>query len=168
MDIIEFAIKMEMDGMAFYKKHADETSDSLLKQIFLNLVEEEARHVQIFRKLKDNPAEFSLDEISVSGNVDEVKNIFQEMSQDTGRGNFGDDIVSVWTEALRIEEKAVTFYTEHAERETDPSTKKLMMAIADEETRHIHMIDTVLMYLRHPETFAQSAQFKNFQSLEGR
>jgi rubrerythrin len=168
MDILEYAMKMEQDGMAFYKKHADATSDPALKQIFVTLVEEEARHYQIFKKLNENPSEITGDEISASSNLDEVKNIFLQMSRNTESKQFGDDVISVWTEALRIEEKASAFYKEKADSEADAVTKKLMLAIAEEETRHIHMIDTVLMYLKHPEAFAQSTQFSSFMSLEGR
>lgn len=168
MEIIEYAMKMEQDGMAFYKKHADATSDPALKQIFMTLVEEEARHYQIFKQLNENPSEITGDEFAASANLGEVKNIFVQMSQNTESKQFGDDVISVWTEALRIEEKAHSFYKEKADSEADGVTKKLMLAIAEEETRHVHMIDTVLMYIRHPEAFAQSAQFSSFMSLEGR
>jgi rubrerythrin len=168
MDIIEYAMKMELDGMTFYKKHADVTSDPELKQIFTTLVEEEVRHYQIFKKLKDNPADFSEIDLTTPTNREAIQNIFEQMSQNNEKKSFGEDVISVWTEALRIEEKAHAFYKEKAETEADPSTKKLMLAIAEEETRHVHMIDAVLMYLKHPETFAQSTQFKDYMSLEGR
>jgi rubrerythrin len=168
MDVIEYAMKMEQDGMAFYKRHADATSDPDLKQIFMTLVDEEARHYQIFKRLKENPSEISGDiSFSAPENVKTVKNLFEQMSQSTETKQFGEGAVTVWTEALRIEEKAHAFYKEKAEVETDVATKKLLLMIAEEETRHVHMIDAVLMYLKHPEAFAQSAQYKNFQSLEG-
>jgi rubrerythrin len=154
--------------MAFYKKHADKTSDPALKQIFTTLVEEEARHYQIFKKLKENPSEFSIDELSTPGHLQNIKNTFEQMSQDSDKKPFGEDVMAVWTEALRIEEKAHAFYREKADSESNPATRKLMEAIAREETRHVHMIDTVLMYLKHPQAFAQSAQYKDFMSLEGR
>jgi len=169
MDVIEFAMKMEQDGMAFYKKHADKTPDPDLKQIFMTLVEEEARHYQIFKSLKDDPSRISKEiSFSVPGNLETVKNIFEQMSNDPPDKKFGDDVISAWTEALRLEEKAHAFYKDKAKVETDAATKKLLMAIAEEETRHVHMIDTVLMYLKHPQAFAESSQFSNFMSLEGR
>ena len=168
MDILEYAMKMEQDGMAFYKQHADATSDPELKQIFTTLVEEEARHYQIFKKLKENPSEITGNEFDGPGSTEEVKNIFVQMSQNNEEKKFGDDVVSVWTEALRIEEKAHSYYKEKADVEDDAARKKLLLAIADEETRHVHMIDAVLMYIKHPQAFAQSAQYSNFMSLEGR
>ena len=169
MDVIEFAMKMEQDGMAFYKKNADKTPDPDLKQIFMTLVEEEARHYQIFKGLKDDPSKIAKDvSFSAAGNLETVKNIFEQMSNDPADKKFGDDVISVWTEALRLEEKAHAFYKDKARIETDTATRKLLLAIAEEENRHVHMIDAVLMYLKHPQAFADSVQFSNFMSLEGR
>lgn len=169
MDVIEFAMKMEQDGMAFYKKNADKTADPELRRIFMTLVEEEARHYQIFKGLKDDPSRISKDiSFSTPGNLEAVKNIFEQMSNDPADKKFGDDVISVWTEALRLEEKAHAFYKDKAQVENDAATKKLLLAIAAEETRHVHMIDAVLMYLKHPQAFADSAQFSSFMSLEGR
>lgn len=169
MDILDYAMKMEQDGMAFYKANADASSDPDLKQIFLTLVDEEARHYRIFKMLKENPSEITGSvSFSAPENFKLVRNIFENMAQDTGEKKFGDDAVSIWTEALRIEEKAQSFYKEKAASEADEATRKLMLAIAEEENRHVHMIDAVLMYLKHPQAFAASAQYSNFMSLEGR
>jgi len=169
MDVIEFAMKMEQDGMAFYKRSADKTSDPELKQIFMTLVEEEARHYQIFKSLKDDPSKIT-EGVSFSApeNLATVKNIFEQLSNSPADQKFGDDIISVWTEAMRLEEKAQAFYKDKGKEEADAATKKLLLAIAEEENRHVHMIDAVLMYLKHPQAFADSAQFSNFMSLEGR
>ncbi len=169
MDILEYAMKMEQDGMAFYKANAEAASDPELKQIFMTLVDEESRHYRIFKMLKENPSGI-IGSVSYSSpeNLKLVKNIFENMAQSAEDKKFGDDAISVWTEALRIEENAHSFYKEKAESETDEATKKLMLTIAEEETRHVHMIDAVLMYLKHPQAFAQSAQYSNFMSLEGR
>lgn len=168
MDVIEFAMKMELDGRAFYEKHAAATSDPDLRQILQTLAEEEDRHYRFFRSLKERPADSPSAAFSAPGTIRQVQNIFEDMSQNTEPKTFGDDVLSVWTEALRIEEKAVKFYTEQARSETDPARRNLLLKIAAEETNHVYMIDGVLMYLKHPDAFAESAQFKNFQSLEGR
>ncbi len=169
MDIIEFALKMERDGIAFYEKQAAATDDPDLKGILETLAEEEERHYRFFKTFKDNPDQApSADTFAAPGAVGRVQNIFEKMSRDTEKRRFGDDARSVWTEALRIEERAVEFYTGKAAEESDPDRKRLLERIAEEEKNHIHMIDGVLIYLKDPATFAQSAAFKNFQSLEGR
>lgn len=169
MDIIDFALKMESDGKAFYERQAAAETDPELKQILETLAEEEERHYRFFQTFKDNPnLPPSADTFGSPGAVDRVKNIFEEMSQQTETRKFGDKAASVWKEALRIEERAVNFYKTHAEEESDRDRKRLLERLAEEETKHVHMIDGVLMYLKDPATFSESSQFKNFQSLEGR
>jgi len=169
MDIIEFALKMELDGKTFYEKQAAAESDPELKQILETLAKEEESHYRFFQTFKDNPNQPpSADTFGHPGAVDRVKNIFEEMSHQDEARKFGDKAVSVWKEALRIEERAVSFYKGKADEESDPARKRLLARLAEEETKHVHMIDGVLMYLKDPATFAASAQFRNFQSLEGR
>lgn len=169
MDIIDFALKMELDGKAFYEKQAAATENKDLKSILETLAEEEERHYRFFQTFKENPDQPpSAETFAAPGAVGRVQNIFEKMSQDTEKRRFGEDAVSVWTEAMRIEEQAVAFYTDKAKEESDPERKRLLERLAAEEKKHVHMIDGVLMYIKDPASFAQSAQFKNFQSLEGR
>jgi rubrerythrin len=168
MDILEFAMKMELDGKAFYDKHARRTPDNELKRIFKLLSEEEERHYQFFKKLQDGKHEEAVAQINNSSDtLKQVNNIFIDMTKDNSEKIFGEDELTAWTEALHIEEKAESFYREKAKDETDIEKQKLLIAIADEEQNHVHMIEGVLTYLKFPEAFADSAQFKNFQSLEG-
>ncbi len=169
MDIIEFAMKMELDGKSFYEKHARHTQDRDLKRIFILLAEEEEKHYNFFKALKDGDTDEAKTIISSSASsLKEVQNIFVEMSKSTDKKTFGADEEATWTKALEIEEKAESFYREKANAEDNESQRLLLNMIADEERNHVHMIDSILTYLKFPEAFADSAQFKNFQSLEGK
>jgi rubrerythrin len=168
MDIFDFAMQMERDGQAFYNKYAATTTEPALREIFKTLAEEEARHLSIFKSMKDGNSDLAAREIGGRGNtLETVKNIFVEMSERREKKAFGADITAVWVEALRIEEKSEKFYRERASAETDERKKEWLNALADEEKSHIYMIDGVLTFLKHPTTFAESAQFRNFQSWEG-
>ncbi|MEZ5359294.1 MAG: ferritin family protein [Candidatus Zixiibacteriota bacterium] len=168
MDIIDFAMQMEKDGKAFYEKSAAETSDPELKQILLQLAEEERNHYEFFRRMKEKPTDLTAaDVLTGKSTLNQVKNIFEVMASKKEHKSFGENVISVWTQALRIEEKAVKLYSEEAAKEKDDARKTLILRIAKEEESHVQMIDSVLMYVKHPEAFAASAQYKNFRSLEG-
>lgn len=169
MDIIDFAMQMEQDGMVYYRNQADRATNSGLKKIFETLAEEEVCHFKFFKNLKDNPKDKSVGDILKGGDtLKQVQNIFVALSQSGDSQSFGEDEVAVWTQALRIEEKAEAFYKEKAQIESDSLRKELLLKIAGEEKNHLMMIDTVLTFLKSPQTFADSAQFRNFRSLEGR
>lgn len=168
MDIFEFAMKMERDGQAFYEKQAAAASYPELKEVLSTLAEEEKNHYEYFKKLKDNPDEFKAQSVPTGSKaLTRVCNIFEEMSNKKDAPPFGDDIKSVWVEALRIEEQAERFYKDKADEESDPVKKELLLKVAAVEYTHIQMIDGVLMYLKDPGSFADSAEFKNFRSIEG-
>ncbi len=168
MDIFEFAMQMELDGKSFYEKRAAATKHRELKSMLLMLAEEEQKHYNFFRRMKEGKTTLAEAEIDArSEALDKARNIFVEMSNNSEGKQFSEDELSAWNEAMKIEEKAVKFYSEKAAVEPDAIRKRLLSIIAAEEKNHVHMIDGVLSYLKYPESFADSAQFKNFQSLEG-
>ncbi len=168
MDIIEFAMQMELDGKTFYEKQAASATDMELKKMLTMLAEEEDRHYNFFRRLKEGKTQLAVQEINRrSATLNQAKNIFEELSKRQGKKSFGDDVTSAWREALKIEERAEGFYREKAAAETDKDRKRLLHLIANEERNHVHMIDGILTYLKFPDVFADSAQFKHFMSLEG-
>ncbi len=168
MDILDFAMRMEQDGMVYYRDQAARAANPDLKNIFESLAEEEVRHYNLFKGLKDNPDDKSVGDMLKGGEtLKQIQNIFIDLSQSGESQPFGLDELTAWTKALRIEEKAEAFYKEKAAAESNPMRKELLLKIAAEEKNHVLMIDTVLTYLRSPQTFVDSAQFKNFRSLEG-
>ncbi len=169
MDILEFAMKMELDGKAFYEKHARNSTDKELKRIFILLAEEEEKHYHFFKAVKDGDSDEASKIITSStSSLKEVQNIFVEMTKSAEKKTFGDNEQATWLKAMDIEEKAESFYREKASEEENEEQRRLLNMIADEERNHVHMIDSILTYLKFPEAFADSAQFKNFQSLEGK
>lgn len=167
MEVLEYAMKMELDGKAFYERNARNTGDTALKKIFLLLAEEEEKHYRLFKSMKEGDYDQAAGLLKDSPpKIKEVQNIFNDLSR-TKDKTFGDNEQTTWEKALEIEERAESFYREKANLEKNKQKKSLLDMIADEERNHVHMIDTILTYIKFPDAFADSAQFKNFQSLEG-
>jgi len=169
MDILEYAMQMELDGKDFYMKGADQTSAPAIKKIFKTLATEEHRHYQFFKSLKDeNKQDVQEAETNKADSLKLVKNVFQEMVE-AGKDQLECDTTkTVWEEALEVERKTERLYRDAADKETDEQKKKLLNIIADEEKSHIYLIDNILNFLNDPETFAASQNYKNFKSWEGR
>ncbi len=160
---------MELDGIAFYEKGAEQTSVPVIKKVFQTLAVEEHRHYQFFKSLKEDKNQ---DLEKAKSKKDEsmklVKNVFQEMV-DSGKDQLtGDSSKAIWEEALLIEEKAEKFYRDAAIKETDKHKKDLLNMIADEEKNHVYLIDNMVNFLNDPEAFAASQNYKSFMSWEGR
>ncbi len=168
MDIIDFAMKMEKDGREYYEKLASETKSNELKKILKELAEEEIRHYNFFRRLRDDPDDTAGgNELKGSATLNTAKNIFEQLAAGKREEPYSEDVVSAWTHALRNEEKSEDFYKEKAKEEPNEGKKKLLLKIAAEENNHKHMVSGVIMYLKSPATFIDSRQYQDFRSLEG-
>jgi rubrerythrin len=169
MNIIDYALQMELDGKAFYERSAQHVAHPELKKILLNLADEEQRHYQFFKRLKDGQEQNAAEEIkSSSPTLDLNKTLFRQMAEQGKQSSFGADVRKVWEEALKIEEKVERMYREEAGKEPDADRKQLLARIADEEKNHVYLIDNMLSFMADPQGFTDSADYKNFLSWEGR
>jgi rubrerythrin len=166
MNIIEFAMKMESDGRAFYEKQAAASKTKEIREIFQYLAEEEQRHYLFFKSLADGDVEVASKALD-GGSIKITKNIFVQLIEENKTKRFGDDVRAAWTEALRIEERAVKMYSEETAKESDPERKRLLQRIADEERNHVYLCDNMLSFMADPQGFADSQDFASFKSWEG-
>lgn len=166
MDIIRFAMQMEIDGQKFYEQSAAEASLPELKEIFSYLAEEEKRHFRFFKSMADGKPDVAGKELS-GGSVTATRNIFVGLIESGAHKSFGDEVTVAWKKAREIEEQAVKLYSEEVTRESDPQRKALLQKIADEEKNHVYLIENVLSYLMDPGAFANSQRFAAFKSWEG-
>ncbi|UCC45267.1 MAG: ferritin family protein [Candidatus Zixiibacteriota bacterium] len=168
MNIVKFAMQMELDGKAFYQQAAAAAVQPELRDILLYLADEEQRHFMFFKKLSEGDTSAAQEELTnKDASLKDTKNVFVQLTENGTETSFGDDARSTWEEALRIEEKAVKMYSEEALKESDPHRRALLERIADEERNHVYLIDSVLSFMTDPESFADSKKYSDFQSWEG-
>ncbi|MFH1688568.1 MAG: ferritin family protein [bacterium] len=169
MDVIEFAMQMELDGKAFYEKGAKESDSPELKKILTTLAEEEEKHYRIFRALRDGETDQARQALGRKSNTPALaKNVFQQLRESGVDTLYADQARALWEEAIKVERKSEAMYREAAEKEVDAARKELLNVIADEEKDHIYLIDNMISFMSDPQAFVQSAQYRNFMSWEGR
>jgi rubrerythrin len=169
MDILDYAMKMELDGKAFYEKSAAQMTVPELKNILLQLAEEELKHFHFFKQMKEGlTPEAPTQVTSLNSTLLNTKNLFQQLAEQGKQNSFGDQARAIWTEALKIEERAEKAYRDEAAKESDPTRKMLLTQIADEEKTHVYLVDNILSFMADPGGFMDSANYRNFMSWEGR
>ncbi len=168
MSILDYAMQMELDGQTYYEQSAQKMPRPELKQILMTLAEEEVKHYQFFKKLKEGGTSVAQGVMDATPSAAlQVKNVFRALV-DNGQGTmYGDDVRAVWQKALEVEEKAERLYREEATKEIDPVRKQLLNRIADEEKTHVYLVDNMLSFLADPSGFTESANYRHFQSWEG-
>jgi rubrerythrin len=143
-EILEMAVRIEENGLGFYKAASASTESTKIKELFDYLIIEEVKHVELFEALKDAitegvPSDYNdpyLEEESLYLNALADSSIF--MKGDEGvkkaRSITSDDEAIDF--AIQMEKDSILFYLEliNMVRDDDRPTVK---EILSEERKHI-------------------------------
>lgn len=161
MNIFEFAIKMELDGKAYYEKLADETSVAGLKTIFTKLAADEQKHCDTIQAMKAGTA-WTMAETTI---LNEAKNLFEDMANDRNITGSLKKSLDGYQHARKIEADSVRFYEDMANKESNPEFRQLFLRIADEEKKHYNIMDNLYDFVLAPENFLAWGEFSNLKEL---
>ncbi|MFH2035367.1 MAG: ferritin family protein [Candidatus Zixiibacteriota bacterium] len=163
MDVFEFAMKMEDDGRQYYLSHAEKTSNPSLKNILLELADDELRHYNIFKSMKNNE-EAKYDDSQKTTIIGTVKTVFEQLKEKDSDYKFGGDFIDVWKKAVTIEKDAEKFYRKKAGELKDANQKNILNKIADEEHNHWVTLENVVHFLERPQTWLEDAEWNNLET----
>lgn len=157
MDIFEFALKMELDGKAYYEKLAEGTAQEDLKKIFYSLAQDEQKHFETIKAMHEQKI-VSMDDSEV---LEEARNVFQVLlSKGKHSAQLSSDLV-VYQHAMTIEAKSQKFYEDAAKHEKNFEAAKLFMRIAEEEKKHFNIMDNIYTFTLAPHHFLAWGEFSN-------
>jgi len=158
MNVFEFAMKMEEDGKAYYQGLADRTSQPGLKTIFVQLAEDEQKHFETFRMLKEGKGAPEMQDSDV---IAEAKNVFETLPSGTIALKGMEDALAGYDHAMDLEAQSFKFYERVAREERDPKTKELLTRIAIEERKHYNILENIYSFINAPNQSLDWAEFSN-------
>lgn len=157
MNLFDFAMKMEMDGKAYYEKLAARTPVAGLKTIFLSLAQDELKHYDAINAIKAG----TRGEMADTAVLKEAKNVFQDLMADRNIiGSLKKDLDG-YRHAMKIEAESVRLYEDAAEKETHPETARLFLRIAAEEKKHFNIMENLYDFVLAPQNYLAWAEFSN-------
>ena len=162
MNIYDFAINFEIENRKLYEKFAEESENKNLRCVFVGLAEEEKRHEDIIRKLKE---EKKIDEVD-SDIISTAKEAFQLISKDlsdTKDNIFPQQQVDVYKKAKEIEVDSYKFYNDKAAETEIPEVEKVFKRLAEEEKKHERIIDNVIEMVNRPNTWLEDAEWNHLE-----
>lgn len=159
-NVFEFAMKMEKDGQHFYEEQAASSPNPALKKIWLQLAGDEIKHYEIFRRLRDGEVQEAAAMAELGTEIlSSAKSVFQSLPKEDFQ--FGNDILGAWEKAQEIEVKTEQFYRTKANEEANSDVRKAFMLLADEEHKHVILIEHVLDFLHQPKSWLDDAEWSN-------
>jgi len=161
MNLLELALKMEMEGNAYYKKLASETIVPGLKTIFTNLAMDEQKHYETISKMWEGVTLAMADSNILEG----AKNVFQELLKDQQIADSMKKSLDGYQHAMKIEADSVKLYEEMAGKENDPERRNLILQIRDEEQKHYNIMGNLYDFTLEPEYFLAWREFSNLKEL---
>jgi len=154
MDILEFAMQMELDGRNFYLGLADKAEDEGIRQILEMLAGDEMKHYTILEELKVKEPKMIDTEILSS-----AKNVFKEMKNKGEEKTFPAAQIDLYKKAREIEQKSRNFYLDKAKEVKKEYEKDLFNRLAEEENKHYVLLDNIIGYVSKPKTWLENAEW---------
>lgn len=160
MDSFEFALKMELDGKAYYEKLAQETAQASLKKIFYSLAQDELKHFETIQALHEQHENKVVSMVD-SDVLEEARNVFQALLSERNTVGKLSTGLAAYQHAMSIEAKSQKFYEDAAKHEKNPEAARLLMKIADEEKKHFSIMDNIYTFMLAPHNFLAWGEFSN-------
>lgn len=158
MNVFDFAMKMELDGKAFYEKLAKGTSVAGLRTIFSRLAVDEQKHYEVFLALKNQTQAAAMEDTTV---LEEAKNVFESLlEQKEALGPVRGDLEG-YRYAMKVEADSFRLYEDAASREKNADVKNLLLRIAGEEHKHFTIVQNIYDFVNAPNQYLAWGEFSN-------
>ncbi len=145
MNAIETATKMETEAIKFYSEAAEKTSHPVGKKMFLTIVEDEKRHLQMLSDLLKG-LDLKLQDVSP---LKSIKTIFEEKKEEMmQRIAASQDELEAFKVAMDMEKEGKEFYLKHGPTLSSQVEKRLFETLAREEEEHFRVFSNTYHFLK--------------------
>lgn len=158
MNIYQYALQLEKESEAYYKELMSKTDDVGLQTILEMLADEENKHFNIIKQMMETDTCPPCAESDILKNS---KNIFMKVKGKKFTFNFKASQADFYRKALEFEEKSYKNYLEMSEKVEDESKKSLLLKFAEEEKKHMFLIENLVEFVSRPETWIEDAEFNH-------
>jgi rubrerythrin len=158
MDIFKFAMEKEKFSEDYYRQLSSKTSNKGLSNILTMLAEEERKHFNIIQQMQQKTPQQKTD-TNILGNA---RDVFEKMRQSAESFSFDVTEVELYEKALNIERESRKFYLEKSNEATNSSHKEIFKRLADEEQKHLVLVQGIRDFVAKPQWFLENAEMYRF------
>jgi rubrerythrin len=153
IEVLQFAVRMEVDGKEFYRKASRKSSNKLAKELFKQLSSEEDIHrkkfEEIYKAFKRGQNWPDVEPPSEKGG--KIKSLFAEATKTLGsKFKVAESELEAIKIAMDMEIKSYNLYHSRSKESTLPMEKRFYQTLAGEERgHHLALLDSY-EYLSDP------------------
>lgn len=160
MNVFDFAMKMEMDGKAYYERLARQASLAGLQTIFTRLAEDEQKHYEIFQALRTSDKVPTMPESTA---LADARNIFAELLKGATIATGCKDDLAAYRQAMKLEADSFRLYEDAAAKESADDVRTLLLKIAGEEHKHFNILENIFQFVNAPNQYLAWGEFSNLE-----
>ncbi|HZV81471.1 MAG TPA: ferritin family protein [Geobacteraceae bacterium] len=159
MNVFDFAMKMEADGKALYEKLAEETGVSELKTIFTLLASAEDEHCKAIGAMKKKTPAGNA-ESKVLGHA---RSVFQGLLDRKSALDLLKEDRDGYSHAIKFAIAGIKLYETMATKETNPATANILKKLADDERKHLEILENIYDFVEAPKDYLAWGEFSNLK-----
>jgi rubrerythrin len=161
MNVFDCAIKIEEEVQQYYQRLEAESILPEMKHLFSMLAASEEEHRNSLIRLKGILAADQAQLDSLNGTVCSFRPLLteRELLEET------EDDPDLYKFSMREEEQEIRFYEELAEKTSNPATRSCLLMLAQEERRHLSVVENIYDFVEAPRTFLAWGEFSNLREL---
>ena len=159
MNIFDCAIKMEEETRMYYEKLATATVVPEQKNLFTMLAAAEREHRDALAEMKEriDPQKANFMALQEAGCL------FQPLMAKRGLMAELKEDLDAYKHVVKEEEEGVMFYEELAAQAKDEGTREILLMIADEERKHLNIVENIYSFVESPKTYLAWGEFSNLK-----
>ena len=155
MDVLQFAIDMELDGERYYRQQAGMHAHSALKVVFDMLAEDEAKHADILQSKAAGRA-YAL---KPHEKLDSQMSVFSGEGEGKAQAVSLPDQPELYKTAMQKEQQSIDLYEELRGKAADAATEALFDFLIQEENKHFALLDAMFTLVNRPKEWVEAAEF---------
>ncbi|MCU0915441.1 MAG: ferritin family protein [Planctomycetes bacterium] len=154
MDIFAFAMEKEKFSEEYYRDLAGRTNHAGLRNILTMLADEEAKHYRTVEQMQtENP-----ESVTDTPVLEHAREVFEAMRTAPRKFSFQISEAELYRKACQIEAQSKKFYLERAAEARDPGQERICRLLAQEEDKHLYLMENIYAFVSKPESFLENAE----------
>ena len=161
MNVFDCAIKIEEEAQKYYEKLGTESSLPEMKHLFTLLAASEEEHRSSLVRLKGSLAP---DKAQIDG-LDGSACSFRPLLTERELLAQAKDDPDLYKFSMREEEQEIRFFEDLAQRTDNEATRRSLRLLAEEERRHLSVVEHIYDFVEAPRSYLAWGEFSNLREL---